>query len=270
MTTTLGPVSTTIHRVTLLRVARSELVKFLSLRLNLLTLAAAAVVTFAFGLVNALVVTNPQAKEALEGSFDPVALSLAGPALGQLVVSTLGVMVITGEYASGSIRGTLAAVPQRLPVLWAKIAVVAVASFVTTLPALLASFLISQPIFAGVDLPSATLDDPGVRRAVIASALYLTGTAIMGVGLGLLFRNTAAAAATLSGVLLIGDSLLALAPPAIYEAVAPFLPSNAGLSFTSVLPPDGMLPVWGGVAVFAAYLVVISAGAALALRRRDV
>jgi hypothetical protein len=32
----------------------------------------------------------------------------------------LGVLLVTGEYATGMVRATFAAVPRRLPVLWAK------------------------------------------------------------------------------------------------------------------------------------------------------
>ncbi|MCX5259379.1 LuxR C-terminal-related transcriptional regulator [Streptomyces canus] len=46
-------------------------------------------------------------------TFDPVNNLLAGVALGQLIVGVLGVLVVTGEYSSGAIRSTLAAVPNR-------------------------------------------------------------------------------------------------------------------------------------------------------------
>ncbi len=51
----------------------------------------------------------------------------------QLAIGVLGVLVITGEYSTGMIRATLGAVPQRLPVLWAKVGVFAVVSFVLAL-----------------------------------------------------------------------------------------------------------------------------------------
>ena len=49
-----------------------------------------------------------------------VAISLAGVVIAQLVVGVLGMLLFSGEYATGMICATLAVVPSRLPVLWAK------------------------------------------------------------------------------------------------------------------------------------------------------
>jgi ABC-2 type transport system permease protein len=43
----------------------------------------------------------------------------------QLVVGVVGVLAFSGEYGTGMIRATLAVVPSRLPVLWAKVIVLA-------------------------------------------------------------------------------------------------------------------------------------------------
>ena len=50
----------------------------------------------------------------------PLDIALAGVNVAQLAIAVLGVLTITGEYSTGSIRATLTAVPKRLPVLWAK------------------------------------------------------------------------------------------------------------------------------------------------------
>lgn len=57
--------------------------------------------------------------------FSPIDNSLAGYHLAQLAVGVLGVLLISGEYATGMIRATFGAVPERLPVLWAKAALYA-------------------------------------------------------------------------------------------------------------------------------------------------
>ena len=56
-------------------------------------------------------------------SSDPVALSLSGFHLTQLIVGVLGVLVVTAEYSTGMIRTTFAAVTRRLSVLEAKVVV---------------------------------------------------------------------------------------------------------------------------------------------------
>jgi len=52
--------------------------------------------------------------------FHPLSVSLAGINFAQLSIGVLGVLVITGEYSTGMIRSTLAAVPRRLPMPWGK------------------------------------------------------------------------------------------------------------------------------------------------------
>jgi ABC-2 type transport system permease protein len=55
--------------------------------------------------------------------------SAKGVNVSKLAIAVLGVLLITGEYSSGMIRATFTAVPKRLPVLWAKLAVYALVSF---------------------------------------------------------------------------------------------------------------------------------------------
>ena len=52
-------------------------------------------------------------------------ISLVGILFAQMVFGMLGVLAFSGEYGTGMIRATLAVVPSRLPVLWAKVIVLA-------------------------------------------------------------------------------------------------------------------------------------------------
>ena len=51
--------------------------------------------------------------------------------LAQLTVGVLGVLLATGDYATGMIRATLSAAPRRLAVLGANLGVYAVVALVT-------------------------------------------------------------------------------------------------------------------------------------------
>ena len=76
--------------------------------------------------------------------FDPTLHSLRGLFLAQLAIGVLGVLIVTNEYATGMIRNTFAAVPQRSAVLAAKLVVFsAVALVVATLTSFVA-FLVGQ------------------------------------------------------------------------------------------------------------------------------
>jgi len=77
----------------------------------------------------------------LTSRFDPTATSLGGLLLVQLIVATLGVLLMSGEYFTAAIRSAFAAVPKRLPMLWVKGAVFGVTTFVLLAATSLAAFL---------------------------------------------------------------------------------------------------------------------------------
>ena len=67
---------------------------------------------------------------------DVTKLSLTGTYLGQAVVAIVAVLAVTGEYGTGMIRATLAAMPRRTTVLAAKAAVVAAVTLAAAIPAI--------------------------------------------------------------------------------------------------------------------------------------
>lgn len=265
-------------RVTAWRVIASEWVKFRSLRSTVVTIAIALVVIIGFGALAAGVVSGDVTRPTGPGggggggggafATNPTAVSLAGMTLAQIIVGILGVLAITGEYSSGMIRATLAAVPRRLPVLWAKVLVIGVSTFIIAVPASFGAFALGQTILGTGR--NTTLSDPGVLRAVLGSAVYLTAIALLGLGLGALLRHTAGAIGALFGLLLVAPGLLPLVLPKSWgDSIVPYLPSNAGESFSSVVPRAGMLSAGGGALVLVAWLVVLLGVSAWLLRTRD-
>jgi hypothetical protein len=97
---------------------------------------------------------------------------------------------------------TFGAVPRRLPVLWAKSIVYAVVALAVMLVATFIAFLGGQAALSSKQL-NASLSDPGVARAVVGAALYLTVVGLFGIALGALIRSTAGGIATLFGLLLV-------------------------------------------------------------------
>jgi ABC-2 type transport system permease protein len=254
--------------ITQIRVARSEWIKLRSLRSTGWALAASAVLTVGTGAVLcAISVAHLHAGKPT--SIDPVRLSLFGIYLAQLAVGLVGVLAATGEYATGTIRTTLTAVPRRLAVLWAKIGVVAAAVVVTSEATLLVTFLVCQAVLSGKHA-SVSLADPGVLRAVAGSGLYLAGVSVLGVAIGFVVRSTAAAAGVMFGVVLVLPEVLGAAlPPSLAPDILPYLPSNAGQAIMQTGPVSDTMAPWTGLALFAAYVVVVVVTAALVLRRRD-
>ena len=136
------------------------------------------------------------------------------------------------------------------------------------LAAALAAFLVGQSILSGEGLDIA-LGDPGVARAVLGSALYLSAVGLLGLGLGALLRSTAAAVAGLFGVLFGPQLLAGLLPAAWSDRIYPYLPVPAGVAVTAVQPDPVSLAPWSGFAVFCLYVAVVLALAAWRLGRRD-
>src|SRR5579864_9521333 len=137
-------------KVTQARVALSEWTKLHSLRSTRWSLGVATVLTIGLPVVFAFVLRSHWAGMSPQdrANRQPLDVALAGVNVSQLAIAVLGVLVITGEYSTGMIRSTLIAVPKRLPVLWAKLAVYAVVSFVLMVPAVLIGFFASQAILS--------------------------------------------------------------------------------------------------------------------------
>ncbi|MDP9092158.1 MAG: ABC transporter permease [Actinomycetota bacterium] len=259
-------------RVTQLGVIRSEWIKLRSLRSTWFSLLAAVLIVVGLGtLFSGLHAHRMQDSIGPNGKiiFDATQISLRGVFLAQLAIGVLGVLVIAGEYSTGMIRSSLAAVPHRYPVLIAKALVFAVVVFVVSVVAAFIGFLLGQQAQASTHA-QATLSTPGAERAIIGAALYLTLIGLLGVGLGFLIRNTAGAIATLFGIVLVAP-LLANALPTPYSTdISKYLPLNAGSQILTTINPDpNMLSPWAGIGVTALYAVASLIAGAVILNRRD-
>jgi ABC-type transport system involved in multi-copper enzyme maturation permease subunit len=257
------------QRVSQARVARSEWTKLRTQPSAAWALLSAVVLVVGFGVLYCLVrVTRPPHGAAAISSFDPAAISLAGISLAQLAVGVLGVLLISSEYATGLIRASFAAVPGRLPVLWGKAAVFALATLTLCVPAAFAAFLVGQSILSRQHLGT-ELGQPGVARAVLGSALYLAVVGLLGLGLGALLRSTAGAIASLFGVLFALQIVVGFLPGSWSDDVYKYLPAPAGMAVTAVRPDSSSLAPWAGFGVFCLYTAVVLGLAALRMRHRD-
>jgi ABC-type transport system involved in multi-copper enzyme maturation permease subunit len=203
-------------------------------------------------------------------AFHAASASLTGGILAQFAIAVLGVLVITNEYGSGTIRTTFAATPQRVTVLAAKTLVFAVAILGVTAAACFSSFFIGQAIL-GTKGIGIGIGAPNALRTVVGTALYLTTLGLLSLGLGTLIRKTAGAITAVVGVLFILPVLAGLLPSSM-DTVQKFLPSNAGQAIIDGgSNSDGVhsLAPWIGLGVFALYAVILLAAGAFSVVRRD-
>ncbi len=260
-------------RVTPAGVTHSEWIKLRSLRSTWFSLLAVVVIIVGLGTVFSALRAHRFAQTiGANGGhlhFDAAQVSLRGVFLAQLAIGVLGVLVITGEYSTGMIRSSLAAVPHRHPVLVAKAVVFAVLAFLVSLAASLVGFLLGQQALASTHA-QASLSTPHAERAILGAALYLTLIGLLAVGLGFLIRNTAGAIATLFGIVLVAP-LLAQALPTPYSTdVSKYLPLNAGTQIIATTNPDPtMLGPWTGLGITALYALAALITGAIILNHRD-
>lgn len=261
--------------VTFPRVVRAEWIKFRSVRSTFWTLPITALVIVALAVLQAWGMTAFE--DTAEVETQAATIVTGGWILAQAVVSVLAILTITGEYSTGMIRSTLSAVPRRLPALWAKALVLAVAVAVISGVAVGLSWLASLPFLRqlglGVDLSAA--DD---LRLLIGTPLYLATIALFALAVGALVRHSAAAIAIVLGMLLVAEGVVASLPFRVFEVTSPFLPSTAGgrlivdsptLQGLNAAGTGPHLTPWQGYAVLLGWVVVLFAAAAVLLRRRD-
>jgi hypothetical protein len=187
----------------------------------------------------------------------------------QLAIAVLGVLVITGEYSTGMIRSTMIAVPKRLPVLWAKLAIHTVVSFALIVPSVLIAFFASQAILSGHHILQISFGAPGVVRSLLGGAVYVTLVGIFALAIGAILRNTAGGIAAFAGIFFVIPPLMNILPSSWNDAISKYLPSEAGRQLFSLHQgAHSLSPLWGGLLMLG-YCALAVAAAAVLLVRRD-
>ncbi|HEY2563395.1 MAG TPA: hypothetical protein VGI44_06760, partial [Acidimicrobiales bacterium] len=245
--------------------------KLTSVRSTIWTLVVTAVAGVGIGAI----VTSAQAARfsgrslAARLAFDPTRSSLSGILLAQLAIGVLGVLVMSAEYSTGTIRATFSVAPRRLMVLVAKVLLFAVVAFVVGEIVSFAAFLLGQHILAG-KTPTASLSDPTVARAVVSAGLFLTALGLMALGLATIIRHTAAAISTFVGMLFILPVIADVLPSSFANDVNRFLPADIGTRMLSVNyhGTDTFGP-WLGFALLGGYAAVLLIAGGVLLVRRD-
>jgi len=208
---------------------------------------------------------------------DTTKLSLTGVELGQALVAILAVLVISGEYSSGMIRTTLAAMPHRATVLAAKAVtltgVVAAAGTVAVLGSLLAGRLIlpGHGFTAARGYPALSLADGPTLRAAVGSILYLALIALLSLGVATVVRDSATSIGVVLGLLYLVPILSqVIGNPHWQRLLQQIGPMSAGLAIQATTDLRS-LPIspWAGLGVTAGWAAAALLAGGLLLRMRD-
>ncbi|MPV37660.1 ABC transporter permease subunit [Georgenia subflava] len=272
-TRTAGP--TVDARSSFRGVMRGEWIKLLSLRSTWWSLGATvalmALVSLAAAMSLDAMTEDPAMSQAVAQMHGADVIS-GEFQIGMLTIAVLGALLITGEYSTGMVRSTFAAVPTRTPVLLAKAIALVVLTTAVTVVGVALSYLVTLPQLSEYGLVPA-LDDAVTWRVVGGTVYFLVASALFSLGVGTLLRSTAGAVTVSLTVLLLLPGILSFISLDWVETIVSYLPLPASAAFvtaaeTSVRGAD--LSAGAGLAVVAAYAVVPLVAAGVVLRRRDV
>jgi ABC-2 type transport system permease protein len=261
MTTTLAP-RVPAGRYGLEQTTQAEITKIASLRSSLwillITVAGTAGIT-----VLATQSDGHHSAQWYQG-FDPTNESLSGLLLAILAIGVFGILTATGEYATGTIRTSLAAAPRRGLFCATKVLVVGATTLFVGEAITFGSFLIGQAVLKAGDAPTATLGHAHVLQALALSGICLSFTALIGLGLGMIIRHTAGAICAFVGVVF----LLPVLADRLSGDLARYAPLDIMSNSVSTVSEHGQLdPIVGLVLMMLYAAVALIAGTVLLVRR---
>lgn len=211
---------------------------------------------------------------------DMVEIALVGVIAGLMALIAIGVLSATSEYRRGMIRTTFAATPRRGRVLAAKAIVLGATSFLVGLVGAVGSFVLAVPAlrergFTTPAFPRPSLTDPAVLRALLLTAAFLAGVAVVGLAIGVLLRHSAAAI-TITVLLVLGPLIVGMILPGTSPRWLMYTTLAGGMATQRAKPPTvtlaepwALIGPWAGIGAVAAWVALTLGLAWWQLRRRD-
>lgn len=165
--------------------AQAEWHKLLTTRSTMWSAIVAAATAIA---LSALHMRSAAGVPGLREHLDVVGASLFGVSVAQYVAAVAGVLAIGNEYASGTIRLSVAATPRRVRFLTTKLALTTGTSFCYGVVVAVVSYALGRLILGHTVVP--LLDASAVRRLFAVAGIFAAMT-VLGMGFGTLSRSTA-------------------------------------------------------------------------------
>ncbi|MET4621169.1 ABC-2 type transport system permease protein [Arthrobacter sp. 2762] len=261
------------------RVLNSEFIKFRTLLSTLILLASTALVMVGFAALSAWgtgqfaeqAARDPEAAAAIAAQGGDIAVTIptSGIAFAQLILGSLGVLLMSSEFTTGMARSTFAAVPKRLSPFLAKLIVVMVSAFLLTAVSTFIAGLVSLPIVDNYDLKLDLSSSQSVKLLLVNS-IYVAAVAAIGMALGTIVRNSAGGIMSLVGLFFVAPIAFQLIPGDFFVEARKYLPGNTINPMTAVEHVPDTLEVWQAALVLGAWVVVPVALATVLLKKRDV
>ncbi|YCK82067.1 ABC transporter permease [Arthrobacter sp. D3-18] len=261
------------------RVLNSEFIKFRTLMSTLILLASTALVMVGFAALSAWgtgqfaeqAAADPEVAAAMAAQGGDLAVSIptSGISFAQLILGSLGVLLMSSEFTTGMARSTFAAVPKRLSPFLAKLIVVMVSAFLLTAVSIYIAGLVSLPIVDTYDL-KLDLGSSQSIKLLLVNSLYVAAVAAIGMALGTIVRNSAGGIMSLVGLLFVAPIAFQLIPGDFFKEANKYLPTSTITPMTAVEHVPDTLEAWQAALVLGAWVVVPVALAMVLLKKRDV
>ncbi|MHB8378810.1 MAG: ABC transporter permease [Acidimicrobiales bacterium] len=252
---------------------RSEWTKLRSVRSTVWTLVAMTIVVIGIAVIGCLAISNNWKTMSLGDrlTFDPTGFALKGIVFSQLVIGVLGVLTMSAEYGTGTIRATLTAIPSRPRVLAMKAVVFAALSFVVGEVLSFGAFFVGQALLRS-PAPHASLTQPEVLRAVAGGGLVIMVLGLFALGLATLIRHSAGAITTYVGAILVAPIIIQALPSSIGHNLMRFMPLQITNVMTATSPKSAFgsaFSPWVGFALLCGYAALTLVIAGVMMVRRD-
>jgi ABC-2 type transport system permease protein len=293
MTTTTSATAPTIPskpthatRLTFGGIVKSEFIKLFTLRSTFWCIVILVILSVGFGLLVSTIqpphragIPVQHALDAAQQQARAVSDATIGSQIGELVFAVLGALVITGEYGTGMIRSTFAAVPKRTPALIGKAFVLAITTFVAGLVTVYGTAAIIFPLLPGIKVHP-HWNDWHLNESLIGAAVYLALIALLAFSVGAIIRSSAGGIAGALGLVFVLPLILqivgAVTQATWVQNIGTILPTSAGGNLSSYTQTktqvvSGVLSLdrLDGALILVGWFVVLFVVAAVLLKRRD-
>ncbi|MDG4787289.1 ABC transporter permease subunit [Micromonospora sp. WMMD1102] len=246
----------------------AELTKIRTLRSTVWTLLPTVVLGVGVSLLAGLSFATQSPAQRLD--FDPLFPAFYGLTLGQLPLVVFGILVMAGEYSSGTIRVTLLAVPRRGHCYLGKVLGTALLAAAVALPTVLVCFFAAQ---AALGRYGVGLGAEGALPALVGGFLHLVLLCLFALGVAAMLRSPVRALAVLLPIFFLGSQGLGNIPG--LRKVTQYLPDQTSWVILHLAGSQDEARwardygAWTGIALLLLWTAASLLGGYLVLRRRD-
>ncbi len=196
------------------------------------------------------------------------AKALSHVGLAAIITLVFGIVAVAGEYRHGTITDSYLSFPGRRQVIGAKLAVYGVAGAAAGLVSSAVALAVIAAWWSAKG-SALHLSAAGTWQALVGGVAANVGFAVVGVGLGALIRNLAAAITVALAWIALVEGIVG---QLVGSGLARWLPLNASeaLDRASLFGSSPLLSQWAGGLVLLAYAAVFAVAAVVTTLRRDV